>query len=70
MLFRAERVREVLLRRSVFPDGQAADSQTAFLIGWIRDEEPELRGDDPRVTAHHFKLFRVAIPLGGGEEDL
>ncbi len=65
-----ERVREVLLRRSVFPDGQAADSQTAFLVGWIRDEEPELRVDDPRVTAHHFKLFRVAIPLGGGEEDL
>jgi len=65
-----QRVREVLLRRSIFPDGEPADAQTAFLIGWIRDEKPELSVEDPRVTAHHFKLFRVAIPLGGGEEDL
>ena len=65
-----EEVREVLLRRSVFPDGHSEDRDTAFIIGWVRDEEPELRVADPRVTAHHFKLFRVAIPLGGGEEDL
>ena len=65
-----ENVREVLLRRSIFPEGEAADPNTAFVIGWVRDEEPELRVEDPRVTAHHFKLFRVAIPLGDGEEDL
>ncbi len=65
-----EEVREVLLRRSVFPDGHDENPGTAFIIGWVRDEEPELRVADPRVTAHHFKLFRVAIPLGGGEEDL
>ena len=65
-----EEVREVLLRRSVFPEGPAADPATAFVICWIRGEEPELRLDDPRVTAHHFKLFRVAIPLGAEEEDL
>ena len=65
-----ERVREVLLRRSVFPDGEAQDPKTAFVIGWVRDEKPELRVEDPRVTAHHFKMFRVAIPLGAEEEDL
>ncbi len=65
-----EEVREVLLRRSVFPDGGRGDPRTAYVIGWVRDEEPELRVADPRVTAHHFKLFRVAIPLGSGEEDL
>ena len=32
--------------------------------------ETRAEREDPRVTAHHFKLFRVAIPLGGGEEDL
>lgn len=64
-----EKVRQVLLRRSVFPDGDA-DPKTAFVIGWIRGEEAELQVKDPRVATHHFKLFRVAIPLGGEEEDL
>ena len=64
-----EKVRQVLLRRSVFPDGDP-DPKTAFFIGWIRGGEAELRVEDPRVATHHFKLFRVAIPLGGEEEDL
>ena len=65
-----EKVREFLLRRSVFPDGEDADPKTAFVIGWIRGDAPEFRVSDPRVVAHHFKLFRMAIPLGEEEEDL
>ena len=64
-----EGAREVLLRRSVFPDGMAGDARTAFVIGWVHDAEPELRVADPRVTAHHFRLFRVALPVGSEEED-
>ena len=61
--------RELLLRRSVFPDGVAGDAGTAFVIGWVHDVEPELRVADARVTAHHFRLFRVALPVGSEEED-
>lgn len=66
----SEPVRGVLLRRALSPDGDAPDPGTAFVVGWFRDGEPALRVDDPRVAAHHFRMFRVAVPLGGAEEDL
>ena len=65
-----EPVRDLLLRRALSPDGDAPDPRTAFVVGWFRDGEPALRVDDPRVAAHHFRMFRVAVPLGGAEEDL
>lgn len=65
-----EPVRDLLLRRALSPDGDAPDPRTAFVVGWFRDGEPVLRVDDPRVAAHHFRMFRVAVPLGGAEEDL
>ena len=64
-----ESARDVLLRRSVFPEGVAGDARTAFVLGWVRGVEPELRVADPRVTAHHFRLFRMALPVGSEEED-
>ena len=65
-----EPVRDLLLQRALSPDGDAPDPRTAFVVGWFRDGEPALRVDDPRVAAHHFRMFRVAVPLGGAEEDL
>ncbi len=64
-----EAVRGVLMRRALFPDGDAPDPRTAFVVGWFRDGEPALRVEDPRVTEHHYRMFRVAVPLGGAEED-
>ncbi|MDE0030895.1 MAG: hypothetical protein OXU42_16015 [Deltaproteobacteria bacterium] len=62
--------RRLLLRYSVFPDNEADDPKAAFVIGWIGGDEPALQVDDARVSAHHFKLFRVALPVGAEEEDL
>ncbi len=64
-----DEARQLLLRYSVFPDGEADDPEAAFVIGWIGGDEPALAADDARVSAHHFKLFRVALPVGAEEED-
>lgn len=67
----ADKTREVLLRKSIFPaeDPGFDPGQTAFVFGWVGGHDPEIRVDDERVRAHHYKLFRVSIPLGS-EEDL
>ena len=64
-----DEARRLLLRYSVFPDGEADDPKAAFAIGWIDGDEPALQADDGRVSGHHFKLFRVALPVGPEEED-
>jgi len=67
----SDKAREVLLRKSIFPadDTGVNHGQTAFVIGWMQGHRPEVRVDDQRIRAHHYKLFRASMPLGS-EEDL
>jgi hypothetical protein len=41
----------------------------AVFFGWVRDPEPRVRIDDPRIQAQDHALYRAVFPLPGEEEE-
>jgi hypothetical protein len=65
-----DKIRETLFHYSFFPRDQAvAWNNGAVFFGWVKDPEPRVRSDDPKIQAQGFALYRVLVPLGGGEEE-
>jgi hypothetical protein len=68
-----EKTRDVLFHASFFPrDGEVtpwAGGAAAVFFGWVKNPEPRLRVDDPRVQVQEYALFRAIIPLAGSEDE-
>jgi hypothetical protein len=68
-----EKTRDVLFHASFFPrDGEIApwaSGAAAVFFGWVKNPEPRLRVDDPRVQVQEYALFRAIIPLAGSEDE-
>jgi hypothetical protein len=67
----ADKTRDILFHSSMFPrDGDARwISGAAVFFGWVKDPEPRVRIDDPRIQAQDYTLFRAIFPLPGEEEE-
>jgi hypothetical protein len=66
-----DKIRDILFHSSMFPrDGDARwAGGAAVFFGWVKDPEPRVRVDDPRIQAQDYALFRVIFPLAGGEDE-
>jgi hypothetical protein len=67
----SDRAREVIIRHSIFPQGQVTGrwgGVSAFLLGWVEGNSPTVWVDDGRILSRHFTLFRIILPLGGEDE--
>jgi hypothetical protein len=68
-----EKTRDVLFHASFFPrDGEItpwAGGAAAVFFGWVKNPEPRLSVDDPRVQVQEYTLFRTIIPLAGSEDE-
>jgi hypothetical protein len=67
----ADKTRDILFHSSIFPrDGDARImSGAAVFFGWVKDPEPRVRIDDPRIQAQDYALFRAIFPLPGEDEE-
>ncbi|MGH7815972.1 MAG: hypothetical protein ACREOR_01155, partial [Candidatus Binatia bacterium] len=67
----ADKTRDILFHSSFFPrDGdQRWASGAAVFFGWVKEPEPRVRVDDPRIQTQDYALFRAIIPLTGGEDE-
>jgi hypothetical protein len=67
----ADKTRDILFHSSMFPrDGDARlMSGAAVFFGWVKDPEPRVRIDDPRIQMQDFALFRAIFPMPGGDEE-
>lgn len=67
----ADKTRDILFHSSIFPrDGDPRwTSGAAVFFGWVKDPEPRVRVDDPRIQAQDYALFRAVFPLASGEEE-
>ena len=67
----ADKTRDILFHSSIFPrDGDPRwTGGAAVFLGWVKDPEPRVRIDDPRIQAQDYALFRAVFPLGGGEDE-
>ena len=67
----ADKTREILFHSSIFPrDGDARwTGGAAVFFGWVKDPEPRVRIDDPRIQAQDYALFRAVFPLASGEDE-
>ncbi len=66
-----DKTRDILFHSSMFPrdgDAQWANGAAVF-FGWVKDAEPRVRVDDPRIQAQDYTLFRAIFPLTGGEDE-
>jgi hypothetical protein len=66
-----DKTRDILFHSSMFPrDGDAQwASGAAVFVGWVKDPEPRVRVDDPRIQTQDYTLFRAIFPLSGGEDE-
>jgi hypothetical protein len=66
-----DKTRDILLHSSFFPrDGDARlMGGAAVFFGWVKDPEPPVRVDDPRIQAQTYALYRAVVPLSAGEEE-
>jgi hypothetical protein len=67
-----DRPRDVLFQSSFFPQHRvrtAWRNGAALFFGWVKDPEPSVRLDDPRVRVESYALYRVIVPLTGPEEE-
>ena len=66
-----DKTRDILLHSSFFPrDGDPRwAGGAAVFFGWVKDPEPRVRVDDPRIQAQTYALFRAVIPLASGEDE-
>ncbi len=70
----ADKTRDALFHASFFP-GDSGDTPgvdrgaAAVFFGWVRNPEPPVRVDDPRVRVQEYALFRASVPLAGPEDE-
>ncbi len=67
-----EKTRDILFHSSFFPrDREISRWSRGALVffGWVKDPEPRLRIDDPRIRIYDYTLFRSILPLGGAEDE-
>jgi hypothetical protein len=68
----ADKTREILFHSSFFSRSSAAapwSGSAAVFFGWVRDPEPRVHIDDPRIRVQDYTLFRAIVPLGGAEDE-
>jgi len=67
----ADKTRDILFHSSFFPrDGVARwPSGVAVFFGWVKQPEPRVRIDDPRIENQDYALFRAIVPLMQGEDE-
>ena len=66
-----DKTRDILFHSSFFPrdgDPRLAGGAAVF-FGWVKDPEPRVRIDDPRIQAQDYALFRAVFPLASGEDE-
>jgi len=66
-----DKTRDILFHSSFFPrDGDARwASGAAVFFGWVKEPEPRVRIDDPRIQRQDYALYRAIIPLAQGEDE-
>ena len=66
-----DKTRDILFHSSFFPrDGDARwTSGAAVFFGWVKEPEPRVRIDDPRIQRQDYALYRAIIPLARGEDE-
>jgi len=68
----ADKTRDILFHSSFFPQ-DGTDSRwaggVAVFFGWVKQPEPRVRIDDPRIQNQDYALFRAIIPLNSGEDE-
>jgi hypothetical protein len=66
-----DKTRDILFHSSIFPrDGDPRwAGGAAIFFGWVKDPEPRVRIDDPRIQAQDYALFRAVFPLTSGEDE-
>jgi len=67
----ADKTRDILFHSSIFPrDGDPRwAGGAAVFFGWVKDPEPRVRIDDPRIQAQDYALFRAVFPLSSSEDE-
>jgi len=66
-----DKTRDILLHSSFFPrdgDPRLAGGAAVF-FGWVKNPEPTVRVDDPRIQAQTYALYRAVVPLSVGEDE-
>ena len=66
-----DKTRDILFHSSYFArdaDPRLAGGAAVF-FGWVKDPEPRMRIDDPRIQAQDYALFRAVFPLASGEDE-
>lgn len=66
-----DKTRDILFHSSFFPrDGDARWANgAAVFFGWVKEPEPRVRIDDPRIQRQDYALFRAIVPLARGEDE-
>ena len=66
-----DKTRDVLFHSSMFArDGDPRlTAGAAVFFGWVKDPEPRVRIDDPRIQSQDYALFRAIYPLPGDEDE-
>jgi hypothetical protein len=64
----SDKLREILLRYSIFPSDYTDRSSSVLVFGWLGGGIRWVRIDDPRVLVIEYTLFRTSIPLESDEE--
>ena len=67
----ADKTRDILFHSSIFPrDGDPRwAGGAAVFFGWVKEPEPRVRIDDPRIQAQDYALFRAVFPLSSSEDE-
>ena len=66
-----DKTRDILFHSSIFPrdaDPRLGNGAAVF-FGWVKDPEPRVRIDDPRIQTQEYALFRAVFPLASGEDE-
>jgi hypothetical protein len=63
-----DKVREMLLRASIFAEPQGKYDGSLVFLGWVRDGKTRVSVPEPGVLALNYTLFRMTIPLQSEEE--
>ncbi len=68
----ADKTRDILFHSSFFPhggiDGRWASGAAVF-FAWVKQPEPRVHIDDPRIQHQDYALFRAIVPLTSGEDE-
>ena len=66
-----DKTRDILFHSSMFPrdvDPRLGGGAAVF-FGWVKDPEPRVRIDDPRIQAQNYALFRAVFPLASEQDE-